>query len=244
VEWSSWHHRKELGLLDAATRVRLDPAPGSARRRNAWIAGLFMVGSLCFAAGSLPPLAEALRDNAALVFFVGSVFFTSAAYLQFHEAANAGPDPEGRARTHRVARLRAESTGWWATAVQLVGTVAFNVSTLSAVFELSTRREVTLVWAPDVFGSVCFLVASALALNEVCRRVVCWEPGSPEWQVAALNMVGSVAFGVSAFGARIVPSTGDVANVSLVNWTTFLGAACFLSGAALLPRAVTSARPA
>ena len=241
MEWSSWHHRKGLGLLEGASGRRLVPAPAAARRRNLRIAALFSLGSVCFALGSLPPLAEALRDHAALVFFVGSLFFSAAAALQFHEAANAGPDPEGLARTRRLARFRGESTGWWATAVQLVGTLAFNVSTFAAVLALPTRGEVALVWAPDVFGSLCFLVASALALNEVCRWFVCWEPASAEWQVAVLNLVGSVAFGVSAVAARIVLSTGEVANASLVNATTFVGAACFLVGAVLLPRAVRGA---
>ena len=58
--------------------------------------------------------------------------------------------------------------------------------------------------------------------------------------VAALNMLGSVAFGISAVAARYVPSTGESANLALVNLGTFLGAVCFLVGAVLLP--VESAR--
>ena len=242
MEWSSWHHRRGVGLLDAATHRPMDATSRSTRVRTRWIAGLFVVGSACFAAGSLPLLAMALRGNAAGVFFAGSIFFTSAAYLQFHEAANAGPDIHGRQRTHRLARLRPRSIGWWAATVQLAGTIAFNVSTLAAIFDLSTRREETLIWAPDAIGSVGFLIASTLALSELCPRTLCWEPTSREWQVSALNLAGSVAFGVSAVGARILPTTGEPANSMLVNVTTFAGAALFLVGAVQLPAAVSGAR--
>lgn len=240
VEWSSWHHRKGVGLLDAATRRPLEPAPAGARRRNLSIAALFAVGSICFALGSVPPLAQALRNDAAWLFFAGSILFTSASYLQFNEASNAGPDIEGLRRTHRVVRLRAENIGWWAASIQLVGTVAFNVSTFAATRDLSETREVTLIWAPDVVGSICFLAASALALAEICPRIWCWQPSSLLWWLAAVNMAGSVAFGVSAVAARIVPTTGDVANVSLVNSTTFVGAVLFLIGSILLPLAVSA----
>lgn len=242
VEWSSWHHRKGLGLLDAATRKPLNPSPTSARHRNFWIAGLFMVGSACFAVGSLPPLAAALRNNAAGVFFTGSLLFTAAAYLQFFEAANASPDVDGKRRTHRLLRLRAESVGWWAVTTQLAGTIAFNISTLAAMFDLSVWREQRLIWAPDMIGSICFLVASALVLSEVCTRPVCWAPASIPWWIAAANLAGSIAFGVSALAARILPTTGEPANIDLVNTGTFIGAVLFLVGAALLPTALPRPR--
>ena len=47
-------------------------------------------------------------------------------------------------------------------------------------------------------------------------------------------MLGSVAFGVSAVAAYIVPATGDTWNAELSNLGTFVGAVCFLIGAALL----------
>ena len=45
---------------------------------------LFMVGSFCFALGSVPGFAGLVAPNTVvLVFFVGSLFFTSAAFLQY-----------------------------------------------------------------------------------------------------------------------------------------------------------------
>ena len=48
-----------------------------------------------------------------------------------------------------------------------------------------------------------------------------------------LNMVGSIAFGVSAMAAKVM-STGDLRNLALANLGTFVGALCFLAGAVLL----------
>ncbi len=57
---------------------------------------------------------------------------------------------------------------------------------------------------------------------------------SLESRIAGLNMLGSIAFGISAVAAFIVPSTGELLSLPLVNLFTFLGAACFFVGAALL----------
>ena len=53
-------------------------------------------------------------------------------------------------------------------------------------------------------------------------------------------MAGSVAFGAAAIAARYLHTTGEIANITLVNVGTFVGALCFLAGAVLLP--VESAR--
>jgi hypothetical protein len=47
-------------------------------------------------------------------------------------------------------------------------------------------------------------------------------------------MAGSIAFGVSAVASYIVPADGDLWNAELSNLGTFVGALCFLVGAALL----------
>ena len=47
-------------------------------------------------------------------------------------------------------------------------------------------------------------------------------------------MLGSIAFGISALAAFVVPLTGELANADLVNSTTFVGAVFFFIGAALL----------
>ena len=55
-----------------------------------------------------------------------------------------------------------------------------------------------------------------------------------------INLAGSVAFGISAVAAFVIPSSGEVWNAELSNLGTFLGALCFLTGAILLLRPETT----
>ena len=186
---------------------------------------LFGIGSLCFAVGSLPLyFTEVSPAVAAWTFVVGSLFFTTAAAFQL------------------AGTPRAERTDWWASLVQLVGTVCFNISTSAATRGLDTAEARRLVWAPDVYGSICFLVASVLAVVAVRARARSGPLQPLDRRVALLNLAGSVAFGAAAVAARYVGDTTEVANVALVNAGTFAGAVCFLAGAALLP--VASVRAA
>jgi formate/nitrite transporter FocA (FNT family) len=57
------------------------------------------------------------------------------------------------------------------------------------------------------------------------------------WTISALNMLGSIFFGISAVGAYVVPDTDELLNAQWSNGGTFLGALCFLVGAWLvIPR--------
>ena len=58
--------------------MRVRPA-----RLNSTIAWLFMVGSACFVAGSVPAYVNAVGGWVdGVTYFVGSIFFTSASYAQ------------------------------------------------------------------------------------------------------------------------------------------------------------------
>ena len=61
-----------------------------------------------------------------------------------------------------------------------------------------------------------------------------------------INLAGSVAFGISAAAAFVIPSSGDVWNAELSNIGTLLGAVCFLAGAILMlnPEATDASVPA
>jgi peptidoglycan/LPS O-acetylase OafA/YrhL len=48
------------------------------------------------------------------------------------------------------------------------------------------------------------------------------------------NLLGSVAFGVSAVAGYISPATGQLRNADRANLGTLVGAVCFLIGALLL----------
>lgn len=243
-EWTSRRHRKGLGLIPSGARRRAHifrRFPRGASMMSWWIGALFMVGSLCFALGSLPLyFGHVDPDVVGWTFFVGSIFFTTAAYLQFKEVVSA---PEGvSAGASKPRRLRAyvgwtpHRIDWWATAVQLLGTVFFNVMTFSATrSDLSLEQEKLLIWSPDMLGSACFLIASWLAYSEVNDRVLPRSDGSVGWKISALNIGGSLAFGAAAVGSRYLTTTGEPADITLVNLGTFIGAVGFFIGAALLP---------
>jgi hypothetical protein len=60
-----------------------------ARIRRWWIAILFIVGSTLFGLGAVPYYSEAVGLRAtAVTFFLGSLFFTSAAFLQYRESVD------------------------------------------------------------------------------------------------------------------------------------------------------------
>jgi hypothetical protein len=242
IDWSSRRHRKHLAPVVAVRhRGWQRPRVAGASRSSWWMGGLFMIGSFCFGLGSLPVFFDHVDGEVvAWVFFVGSIFFTTAAYLQYREcvAAPSTIDPSGP-RPHGLGAFlgyRPHSLGWWATTVQLAGTVLFNVSTFAATRDaLTLDQERRLIWAPDTGGSICFLIASWLAYVEVAPRLWHRPRGDLGWEIAALNLVGSVAFGLAAIGARYLTTTGEPANITLVNLGTFVGAVCFFLGALLLP---------
>jgi len=196
---------------------------------------LFAIGSLLFALGSAPGYVNAvgaLWDT--VTYFVGSVFFTSASFLSYREAVDAAtkaPNPAGR----RFFVYQPGRIDWWATAVQLAGTVYFNVSTgFAMVTNLSAQAAHRHVWRPDAIGSVCFLVSSALAWYEVCHGWFAWRPRAWSWWIGLANLIGSIAFGISAVAGYVNPVTGQVHNAGRADTQTLIGAVCFLIGAVLL----------
>ena len=85
-----------------------------------------------------------------------------------------------------------------------------------------------LVWTPDALGSICFLVSGYLAYVAVCGRLRARR--EREWQIAAVNLLGCVAFGVAAVAAFVVPKTGGVVDLAAANAFTSFGGLCFLVG--------------
>jgi hypothetical protein len=202
-----------------ATRRSSDPGDAAARRgrqhrrmwwrpnRSDWWMGvLFAIGSTCFAVASfISQWASAPRPGLGVTFFVGSIFFTSAAFVQLRASET---------RTDQIASL-----------IQFAGTLFFNVSTFAAMdTSLDAKQADLRVWTPDVFGSICFLVSSWLAYKVLTRPSI-------EWRMAALNLVGSIFFGVSAAAALIEPSTSEPVSAAVANAGTTAGAVCFFAGA-------------
>ena len=206
-------------------------------RLTVTMAWLFAIGSTCFALGSLP----AYFDNVsaavtAATFFVGSLFFTSAGYIQYYLSINGAGE-------RRFLAFRNLTPDAMASAIQSIGTLFFNISTGAALIaNLSVQQEDRLIWAPDLFGSIAFLISSAIAFGLARRLSSNVEGRRAVWWEGAANLAGSVAFGLSALAAVVLPTTGEPLNLAIVNLGTFLGAVCFLVGAIIVLIAAGPAR--
>ena len=230
ADWSSRYERKHSSRL---------------RGSGWWIGVLFAIGSACFLVGPLPGFVQLVGAEAdGIVFFVGSLFFTSAALLQYLEAANADDAGGRRGGRARLLTFEPGRIDWWITGVQLVGTLFFNVNTYralqSAIDDTSVDR---LIWRPDAIGSAFFLASGLLAFYEIRaggRRI---GQRSREWRIAVINLLGCVLFAVSAVASYVVPDSGDVLDLAASNVSTALGALCFLIGSLMLLPEAAAASP-
>ena len=188
---------------------------------------LFALGSLCFVLGSVPLYFEHVDVTVVgITFFVGSLLFTSAATLQVR----------GSRTTVALFSRDPDRVNWWSAAVQWVGTLEFNLSTFAAlVTGLSASQQKKLVWSPDFYGSALFLASSVLALVAVGIAVSTRRDRGIAW----LNMAGSVAFGVAAVAAYVLPTTREPLNIRWVNLGTALGGVCFFAASAWMGRPTT-----
>ena len=209
-----------------------------------------MIGSFCFAIASVPAIAELIPGwPIATVYFIGSLFFTSAGFLQLRAS-------------HDLPSLIASG-------IQFIGTILFNISTAGAFLDqLEPLGQDLVIWTPDVWGSIAFLlsslIAQVVALRDVSRGVgtaaahrrnashwptplerlghaarfrfhkAVHDLRSDEVWIASINLSGSIAFGLSAIAAFVVPNTGELLDATAVNTWTLIGALCFLIAAFLL----------
>ena len=187
--------------------------------RARFMAVCFALGSACFLIGPFPGYVQLVGEPAdAVTFFIGSILFTAGGALQSWIAwADRKSRGAGRA-------------AWWSALIQSAGTLFFNVTTFQALqTATSSSHYDRLVWRPDAFGSICFLVSGAIAYGASSRRG--WLPartGEGWWQ-PGVNLLGCVFFGIAAVAGYVVPSTGSILDLAAANWNTCLGAACFLS---------------
>ena len=187
VRWESRRHRKHQ-----------KPAAGSTwwapQARGWWIAVLFAVGSLLFAVGSIPAYVAAVGLAwDALTYFIGSLFFTSAAFLSYREAVDAAP-PGQNPRHRRFFVYQPRRIDWWATGVQFIGTLYFNVSTgVATQANLSATAAHQHVWRPDAIGSVAFGISAVDAyVNPVSGQLLNAQRANL-W-----TLVGAVCFLIGA----------------------------------------------
>ncbi|MEH6832968.1 MULTISPECIES: hypothetical protein [Falsihalocynthiibacter] len=211
---------------------------------NVWIGSGFSIGSFLFIAGSILTLWPVAAHTFSMsgfdvnaVFFLGSIFFTIAGYLQLFQAANSGALPHENAEPRRFVLIgwQPSQIGWLSSFLQFLGTLLFNACTFMALLSIESWLQQDLaIWVPDLLGSILFLTSGYLAFIETCHRYWSWRPWDISWWGALVNFAGCVAFMISAVMA-FVPSGGASSAVitASVAWT-LIGAVGFFVGAVLV----------
>jgi hypothetical protein len=153
------------------------------------MAGLFAAGSVCFLVGPFPGFVGLVGERAdAVTFFVGSLLFTAGGALQVSLAAGG------------------DRAAWRVAVVQSAGTLFFNVTTFRAMdVALSSSAYDRLVWRPDAFGSICFLVSGVIAYRASARLGLLPARDGRGWWEPSVNLLGCVFFGISGSPATWCP---------------------------------------
>jgi len=207
-----------------------------------WVAILFMIGSACFVAGSAVSLYfehsfSSLAIN--MTFFIGSLFFTAAAYGQYLEVINADITNEAYLAAGKTEWIwwawRSRNLGFIASASQLAGTFLFNINTFNCFYEgLSYIAMDIVIWLPNLIGSVLFLVAAGFAWLEIFHDKQVKAFYSVTWWIVWINILGSILFQRSAFRSFVHVDSGELVNEMIALRATLYGAVCFFIGAYLL----------
>ena len=206
----------------------------------------FIIGSALFALGAalvifpdfLTPWWHIPTVNN-LVYFVGSIFFTVAGYLQWLQAINgdlAQIQSGGKLKKPRWHWIgwRPRNLGYLASFVQLIGTILFNFNTGDALFSsLSSVEKNVVIWTPNMVGSIFFLISSVLAYLEAAHRLGYLDLKDITIWMALVNILGSIAFQISAVASFVEPN-GALWWPAGSSWGTFIGGLCFLAASYLL----------
>ncbi|MGI9330587.1 MAG: hypothetical protein ACR2QB_07685 [Gammaproteobacteria bacterium] len=247
--WQSRAHRKKLARAGAIKLLSFGTLVfrclWNPRQLNWWIGVIFVLGATLFILGSLLFLIPTLAADWALdthsinaVFFAGSIPFTTAAYLQLFQAANAGEfSVEGTdsVRETMFFGWQPLDIGWLSCALQFAGTLLFNLNTFDSMLPgLNWLQEDLIIWGPNFLGSLLFFAAGHLAFAEAGNSFLSWHPSGISWWVTFANLLGCLAFMISAFFAFVPPSPFgfDAATISVL--FTAVGAAGFLCGSLLM----------
>ncbi|MCG8532295.1 MAG: hypothetical protein MI749_16760 [Desulfovibrionales bacterium] len=206
------------------------------RKINYWVAVCFMIGASLFSVPGFLP--ERLSSIYNVVYFCGSIFFTTAAYLQLIESINkdiTNPDLFQTQYCHWIrAAWRPRSLGYCSSLVQFSGTVCFNVNCFDALVLSEPLAMDIGIWTPGMAGSVCFLVSCLFAWMEIARDAAIIRFKSVAWWIVWVNIAGSVAFQISSAVAFYRVATGEQVAPVLAMVTLTFGGVCFFIGAFLL----------
>lgn len=252
---TSRRHRKNIQPLKliAGKKLRHEPVPSkewlrfwAPKKLSWWIAIAFMIGSALFSLGAaitiFPTLLTPWWHQASinnLVYFTGSIFFTTGAYMQWLQSINGdleaiSSDPDVHQTRWHWFGWRPRNLGYLASSTQLIGTILFNVNTGDDFFTgLTTLERDIVIWSPNMFGSICFLLSSVLSYFEVTHRIGYFNLRDFTVWMAIMNFFGSVTFQISAV-ASFVEGDGSLWWSFGSYWGTFTGGFFFFIASYLL----------
>ena len=200
-------------------------------------ASLFILGGTLWLNPDLAARLSVDQLGVATDFFAGSSPFTTAAYLQLFQAANAQTPVPAELPGRRLAWFgwHPGDIGWLGCAFQFAGTVLFNINTFDALVPgFNWFQQDLAIWAPDMIGSALFLSAGYLAFIECTRSGGFWQPAQLSWWIAVVNFAGCVAFMISGVLAFVPAAPADTVWATLSTVFTVAGAAAFLLGSLLM----------
>ncbi|WP_156152329.1 YrhK family protein [Flammeovirga sp. OC4] len=197
--------------------------PLTSRRMVLWMSILFMVGASCFIYSSftflLPHPNESFLN---IIFFIGSIPFTFAAFFQLLNATNQ------KNQEWKLMAFRPKNSGYIAGLTQWLGTLLFNINTFDATRKLDWLEGDLLVWVPNMLGSILFLISAFYLLKEISFKLN-WD--DRENLSIWINMLGCITFMISAIASIYLPQPLPLAFVQFALVNTGIGAICFFLAA-------------
>ncbi len=241
--WKSREHRKGF-LLHSFPTCSYLRALWKPQDLNWWIGIIFSIGASFFMLGSLLCLFPSLALYSSLdsseinsIFFIGSIPFTTAAYLQLYQAANTshfGTSGLEKTKVH-ILGWKPKNIGWLSSILQFCGTLLFNLNTFEAISPPEYWLQQDLwIWMPDFLGSIFFLISGYLAFIEVGHKHLAFHFKKLSWWITFINLLGCIAFMISACYAFIPQENLNQNHMSLSIIYTLIGAFCFWLGALLM----------
>ena len=130
---------------------------------------------------------------------------------------------------------RPHDVGWLSCVLQFAGTILFNFNTFDALLPgLDWLQQDLAIWVPDIAGSALFLASGYLAFIETCHAHFAWRPHDISWWITFANLLGCVAFMISAVFAFVPPQPSASDAATLATLFTYFGAVGFLIGSLLM----------
>jgi len=203
--------------------------------RNRWVGVPFVVGSVLFIVAV--PIGQATALGSALLFFLGSTLYL----------IGAGADAwNARATAHNGAQWRgsvdtegATTTGWtrylrrrfFASLIQAFGAILFQVMVVAGLIAgLDPLWVDVFIWEPDIVGSVCFVVSSAMLVSIHHPLAGRGDFRDRIKGASLLNLGGSVCFLAGSLGVFVPLNSGEPISPLLSSSGTVVGGLFFLVG--------------